>query len=292
MKSAHKLGMMAHHRSRLTRELCTLRASVPRRRVIWPSSQCAARFNTCDVAWQMLAMNPRAVLRRNCETVRPTPNSSDAMSFGLNLQCPYCQRQAVSFARKMHLTLFSWDKPVPCRSCGLWVCVRAYHPMRWTFPFIAGTFVVATLGGVGLLSYSVSLLHVLAVLFALLALLGVGGLLFGVPLSGDGIQSAHQRLAGAARAGVGAGVHMPPEVTAAEPQVATTQKRDRQPAREWPLYLAFGIVAVCVACYAMGWINALKIIVASLMLFPLIYAVVAFVLLKLSDKTKGQSSRR
>ena len=212
------------------------------------------------------------------------------MSFGLNLQCPYCQRQAVSFARKMRLTLFSWDKPVPCRSCGLWVCVRAYHPMRWTFTFIASTFVVAILGGVGLLSYSVSLLHVLAVLFALLALLGVGGLLFGVPLSGDGIQSAHQRLAGSARAGVNA-VPTPPEVTTDEP-LATPQKQDRQPASDWPLYLAFGIVAVCVACYVMGWITAAKIIVALLMLFPFIYAAVAFVLIKLSDKTKGQSSRR
>ena len=84
----------------------------------------------------------------------------------------------------------------------------------------------------------------------------------------------------------------PPEVTAAETQVETPQKQDRQPASDWPLYLAFGIVAVCVACYAMGWITASKIIVAWLMLFPLIYAVVAFVLLKLSDKTIGQSSRR
>ena len=234
-----------------------------------------------------------AVGPSNCETVAKLPNSSDAaMSFGLNLQCPYCQYQAVTFARKMCLTLISWDKPVPCRSCGLWVCVRAYHPMRWTFPFIASTFVVAILGGVGLLSYSVSLLHVLAVLFTLLALLGVGGLLFGVPLSGDGIQSAHQRLAGSARAGVGAGVRPPPEVTAAETQVETPQKQDRQPASDWPLYLAFGIVAVCVACYAMGWITASKIIVALLMLFPLIYAVAAFVLLKLSDKAKGQSPHR
>ena len=97
------------------------------------------------------------------------------------------------------MTLFGWDKPVPCRACTQPVWVRSFSVMAWTAPFIAFTLCASVLQAFRLISWDAVLVLVLALLFAAM---GVGGLLFGVALGKKGRTDAQlvQRAQAAAAA--------------------------------------------------------------------------------------------
>ncbi|MDO5625496.1 MAG: hypothetical protein Q4G71_12510 [Pseudomonadota bacterium] len=83
--------------------------------------------------------------------------------------------------RKVALTAWGWDKPVPCRACGQKIEVRSLAVMVWTAPFILFCVLAAVAMRFQWLGYGAALW-----LGAGVALLGVVGVLFGVPLARRG----------------------------------------------------------------------------------------------------------
>ena len=99
----------------------------------------------------------------------------------LRLECPHCGERAMSCWRKWYLTCLKWDTPESCRICGLQVKVPALRVMGWTGPFILFLLVSNLLFATGVLTGRVGLTVVLPVA-GLLAVMGLAGLLFGIPL--------------------------------------------------------------------------------------------------------------
>ena len=109
------------------------------------------------------------------------------------LTCPHCGLQAVSVPRKWALTCLGWDKPVPCQACAQMVRVDGWPVVAWTAPFL-----LFMLGAAVLLGLRVIPAGWVYVPAMLVALLGLAGVLFAIPLSKKGHTDA--RLVERARA--------------------------------------------------------------------------------------------
>lgn len=92
----------------------------------------------------------------------------------------------MSCGRKWRLTLLGWDKPVPCRVCGLLVLVSSWQVTVWTAPFIFFLVVVNLLFGLSVVSPAKWGVGLVAPLAGGLVLVGLAGLIWGVPLSKRG----------------------------------------------------------------------------------------------------------